>query len=91
MNLKNKETNEKLGLLRPFYDWEPNADGEYDYTKPSKQRTFFERNATVPSVVEWLASNQQKLGGDFETSSEGTGTKLDKPNTGKFGSPFATP
>jgi len=91
LNLKNKETNEKLGLLRPFYDWEPNADGEYDYTKPSKQRTFFERNATVPSVVEWLASNQQKLGGDFETSSEGTGTKLDKPNTGKFGSPFATP
>ena len=90
LNLKNKETNEKLGLLRPFYDWEPNANGEYDYTKPSKQRTFFERNATVPSVVEWLASNQQRLGDDFETSSEGTGTKLDKPTTGKFGNPFAT-
>jgi len=91
LNLKNKETNEKLGLLRPFYDWEPNADGEYDYTKPSKQRTFFERNATVPSIVEWLSGNQQRLSDDFETSSEGTGTKLDKPNTGKFGSPFATP
>ena len=90
LNLKNKETNEKLGLLRPFYDWDPNEDGEYDYTKPSRQRTFFERNATVPSIVEWLSSNQQRLGDDFETSSEGTGTKLDKPTTGKFGNPFAT-
>ena len=88
LNLKNKETNEKLGLLRPFYDWEPNADGEYDYTKPSKQRTFFERNATVPSVVDWLASNQQRLGSDFETSSEGTGTK---PDPGDDTNPFATP
>lgn len=88
LNLKNKETNEKLGLLRPFYDWEPNANGEYDYTKPSKQRTFFERNATVPSVVEWLASNQQRLGDDFETSSEGTNTK---PDPGDDTNPFANP
>ena len=88
LNLKNKETNEKLGLLRPFYNWEPNADGEYDYTKPSKQRTFFERNATVPSVVEWLASNQQRIGADFETSSGKTGTQLD---TGDDENPFATP
>ena len=88
LNLKNKETNEKLGLLRPFYDWEPNADGEYDYTKPSKQRTFFERNATVPSIVEWLSGNQQRLSDDFETSSEGTGTK---PDPGDDTNPFAKP
>ena len=91
LNLKNKETREKLGLLRPFYQWEAKDDGSFDYNDPSKQTTFFERNATVPSIVEWLSGNQQRLSDDFETSSEGTGTKLDKPNTGKFGSPFATP
>ena len=90
LNLKNKETREKLGLLRPFYQWEAKADGSFDYNDPSKQTTFFERNATVPSIVEWLSSNQQRLGSDFKTSSEGTGTKLDKPNTGNFVSPFAT-
>ena len=88
LNLKNKETREKLGLLRPFYQWEAKDDGSFDYNDPSKQTTFFERNSTVPSVVEWLASNQQKLGDDFETSSEGTNTK---PDPGDDTNPFATP
>ena len=42
----------------------------------------------MPSIVEWLSGNQQRLSDDFETSSEGTGTK---PDPGDDTNPFAKP